>query len=199
MSYQVPSWVQEVFETDQDVLYLLDADLRIAECNAGWDKFAAENGGVGISRTEVRGRPIFDFIPEVLVRFYRNKFAEALRGGHWIGFDYECSTPDVFRQFHMALRSVEYSGLLVVNSYLANQRIPLASPDQVLADAAYLSPGGMITMCAHCRRTRRQDDSNTWDWVPRFLRYTGRKTSHGLCPRCTAYLYPDLNLPSQKR
>ena len=198
MSYQVPSWVQEVFETDQDVLYLLDADLRIAECNLGWDKFAAENGGVGISRAEVRGRQIFDFIPEVLVRFYQDKFSEALHAGHWIGFDYECSTPYVFRQFHMALRSVEHGGLLVVNSYLPNQRTPLTSPDKELADAAYLSPGGMITMCAHCRRTGRQDGSDTWDWVARFLRDTGRKTSHGLCPRCTAYLYPGLELSGRK-
>jgi hypothetical protein len=198
MGYQVPSWVQEVFETDHDVLYLLDADLRIAECNLGWDKFAAENGGVRISRAEVRGRPVFDFIPQVLVRFYQDKFAEALRVGHWIGFDYECSTPDVFRQFHMALRAVESSGLLVVNSYLPNQRAPLNATNQALADAAYVSPGGMLTMCAHCRRTRRQDGSNTWDWVSRFLRDTGRKTSHGLCPRCTSYLYPDLDLPSTK-
>jgi hypothetical protein len=198
MSYQVPSWIQEVFETEHDVLYLLDADLRIAECNLGWDKFAAENGGVGISRQEVRGRKIFDFIPDVLVQFYQHKFAEALRAGHWIGFDYECSTPDVFRQFHMALRSVESSGLLVVNSYLPNQRTPVSSANQGLADSAYLSPGGMITMCAHCRRTRRQDGSNEWDWVSRFLRETGRKTSHGLCPRCTAYLYPDLDLSKRK-
>jgi hypothetical protein len=199
MSYQVPSWVQEVFETDQDVLYLLDGDLCIAECNLGWDKFAAANGGVGISRKEVRGRSIFEFIPEVLTEFYEKKYTEARHAAHWIGFDYECSTPDVFRQFHMAMRSVEYSGLLVVNSYLPDQRTPLTSPNQALADTAYVSPGGMITMCAHCRRTRRQDDSNTWDWVSRFLRDTGRKTSHGLCPRCTSYLYPDLDLPTRKR
>ena len=87
MSYQVPSWVQEVFETDRDVLYLLDAKFRIMECNLGWDKFAAENGGVGISRAEVRGRNVFEFIPEVLERFYQDKYSEALRVEHWIGFD----------------------------------------------------------------------------------------------------------------
>ena len=198
MSYQVPGWVQEVFETDKDVLYLLDADLRIMECNLGWDKFAAENGGVGISRVEVLGRNIFEFIPEVLVRFYQDKYAEALRAGHWIGFDYECSTPDVFRQFHMALRVVENSGLLVVNSYLPNQRTPLTAPIEVMDDSLYVSSGGFIAMCAHCRRTRRQENTNTWDWISRFLRDTGRKVSHGLCPRCTAYLYPDLELPDRK-
>src|SRR5664279_4990656 len=155
MSYQVPSWVQEVFETDRDVLYLLDAKFRIMECNLGWDKFAAENGGVGISRAEVRGRNVFEFIPEVLERFYQDKYSEALRVEHWIGFDYECSTPDVFRQFHMALRKVEYSGLLVVNSYLPNQRTPSSLPNEVMDDSLYVSPGGLITMCAHCRRTRR--------------------------------------------
>ena len=174
------------------MLFLLDDEMRIAECNLGWDKFASANGGVGISRAEVRGRNIFEFIPDVLVRFYQGKYSEALRSGRWVGFDYECSTPDVFRLFHMGLRSIEQSGLLVVNSRLPEQRAPLVSPNEASADVAYLSPDGMITMCAHCRRTRRLDDANTWDWVPRFLRDTGRKVSHGLCPRCTAYLYPDL-------
>jgi len=191
MSVQIPSWVQELFETDEDVLFFLDADLRFTECNLGWDKFAAANGGVGISRAEVLGRNIFEFIPEVMVRFYQDKYFEALHSTHWIGFDYECSTPDVFRLFHMGLRSIGHSGLLVVNSYLPDQRTPLATPNKALADAAYVSSSGMITMCAHCRRTRRPDDPSTWDWVPRFLRGTGRKVTHGLCPRCTGYLYRD--------
>ena len=191
MSVRVPSWVQDVFETEQDVLYLLDEEMRIAECNLGWDKFASANSGVGISRVEVLGRNIFEFIPEVLVRFYQEKFAEALRSGRWVGFDYECSTPEVFRLFHMGLRSIEQAGLLVVNSLLPGQRSPFMTPTEVLADSAYFSVGGTITMCAHCRRTRRRDYTNTWDWVPRFLRQTGRKVSHGLCPRCTAYLYPE--------
>lgn len=192
MSLQLPSWVQELFETDEDVLFFLDRDLRIADCNVGWDKFAIANGGVGISREEIRGRNIYELIPEVLVQFYRDKYSEALRTRLWIGFDYECSTPEVPRLYHMALRSIESSGLLVVNSRLTSQRAPLDHSGEVLADEAYISPGGFITMCAHCRRTRRQYSPDAWDWVPRFLRDAGRKVSHGLCPRCKSYLYPDL-------
>jgi hypothetical protein len=191
MSLQLPSWVEELFETDEDVLFFLDRDLRIAQCNLGWDKFAAANGGIGISRTEIRGRNIFEFIPEVLVRFYRDKYSEALRADRWIGFDYECSTPEVFRLYHMGLRSIETSGLLVVNSHLAQHRSPSSPSPEASVDSAYISPGGSITMCAHCRRTQRLHAIDAWDWVPRFLRETGRKVSHGLCPRCTAYLYPD--------
>ncbi len=198
MSLRLPSWVEELFETDEDVLFFLDRELRIAQCNRGWDRFAAANGGVGISRMEIQGRNIFEFIPDALVRFYHDKYSEALRTGLWIGFDYECSTPDVFRLYHMALRAIETSGLLVVNSHLEGHRAPSSPAQESLADSSYSSPGGYITMCAHCRRTRRLESRDTWDWVPRFLRETGRKVTHGLCPRCIAYLYPDLELPSQE-
>ena len=198
MPYQVPSWIQEVFETDQDVLYLLDSEFRIAECNLGWDRFAAENGGVRISRSEVRGHSIFEYVPDVLVEFYKKRYAEALHAGHWIGFDYECSTPDVFRQFHMALRSIEASGLLVVNSYLPDQRTPLSPPTEALADSAYMSPGGFITICAHRRRTRRLGRIRHVGLGISFLAGHGTQGRHGLCLRCTAYLYPDLELPPRQ-
>jgi hypothetical protein len=192
MSVQVPSWMQEVFETAQDVLFLLDEDMCIAKCNPAWDEFAAANGGVGISGAAVEGRSIFEFIPDALVEFYEKKYNEARQAGRWVGFDYECSSPEEFRLFHMALRLVPPMGLLVVNSYLADQSARLPPTVSLPANAEYVSPGGVITMCAHCRRTRRRDDVDTWDWVSRHLRVTGLNVSHGLCPRCTAYLYPEL-------
>ena len=191
MDLLLPSWVRYILESEDDVVFVLNRTLHIDSCNPGWDKFSAANGGAGISRAEVHGRHIFDFIPDVLVTFYEQKYSEAFRSGHWIGFDYECSSPEEFRLFHMAMRSIENSALLVVNSYLPDQRSPLPTRAITVSDSAYASPNGIIIMCAHCRRTKRQHASDTWDWVPRFLRLSGRNVSPGLCPRCVAYLYPE--------
>lgn len=192
MAERFPSWVRVIVANEQDdIVYVLNPDLRIAECNSAWDRFAEANGGVGISREEVRGRYIFDCIPDVLVTFYERKYSEALRNRGWSGFDYECSSPEVFRLFHMAMHPVQKSGLLVVNSHLTNQPSPLPMRDAKMPESVYVSADGVITMCANCRRTRREERANVWDWVPRFLRETQRKISHGLCPTCVAYFYPE--------
>lgn len=191
MATRSPSWVSEILESRDDVVYLLDRKLHIEACNPGWDVFAGANDAVGISRAEVRERYIFDFIPDVLVSFYERKYNETLHSEHWIGFDYECSSPEVFRVFHMAMYPVENSGLLVVSSPLAKYRYRMLMHQSDLPDPVYLSPNGVVTMCAHCRKTRREKQAHVWDWVPRFLRKTERTISHGLCPTCVTYFYPE--------
>jgi hypothetical protein len=56
----------------------------------------------------------------------------------------------------------------------------------------YTTADGMIVMCAHCRCSRRADNSDHWDFVPAHLRLKPTVTliSHGLCPSCRAYFYP---------
>ena len=191
MSQQTPGWICNILKSEDETVYLLDHGYHIKDCNPAWDRFASANGGVGISQADVRGRFIFDFIPDVLVTFYERKYAAAFRGGKWIGFDYECSSPEVFRLFHMALRPIDNSNLLVVNSYLPNHRSPLLLKNQALPESSYVSPSGYITMCANCRRTQRQEQARIWDFVSRFLRETKRAICHGLCPKCVQYLYPE--------
>ena len=35
-------------------------------------------------------------------------------------------------------------------------------------------------MCMHCRRTRRTEEGDIWDWVPEFLAKPPDNVSHGL-------------------
>jgi hypothetical protein len=53
----------------------------------------------------------------------------------------------------------------------------------------YISTTGIAIMCANCRKTKRLDGDERWDWVPEMLRRDNFKVSHGLCPRCSGYLY----------
>jgi len=190
MNHLCQGWVHDILETEADVVCLLDPKLHIDRCNPGWDRFAAENGGTGVSSADVRGRYIFDFIPDVLVTFYEQKYSTALHSPGWTGFDYSCNSPEVFRVFHMSMHPVEGSYLLVVNSQLADQRSPLPARNSRVPESAYVSPDGVITMCAHCRRTRQEQQPRTWEWVPQFVRDPGRRASPGLCPMCVGYFYP---------
>ncbi|MCB2186134.1 MAG: PAS domain-containing protein [Deltaproteobacteria bacterium] len=48
-----------------------------------------------------------------------------------------------------------------------------------------------ITLCANCKKVR--DESGQWQMIESYIRrHTGVRFSHGLCPACSAELYPDL-------
>jgi len=188
---RVPSWVDHILTTEGEVICLLDSNLRIVECNRGWDKFASENGGIGVSGEEVREKSILDFTPQVLRRFYEFKYAEAWRlRGQWIGFDYDCSSAEKYRLFHMALHACNDSRLLVVNSQLRERVSPLPAHDRSTKDTSFRMADGRVTMCAHCRRSKRQDNPKTWDWVARFVAQPGPNVAHDLCAQCREYFYP---------
>jgi hypothetical protein len=102
-----PSWIMESDVWQQDVIYLLDDELRFVDCNPAWETFAADNGGRGISRQEVRGRLILDFVPDVLRKFYVHKYWFARRAEGQTHFDYDCSSPEKIRLFRMTMMAVD--------------------------------------------------------------------------------------------
>ena len=121
-----PSWITEAAAWNEDVIYLLDAELRFVDCNPAWDKFAADNGGRGISRAEVAGRLILDYVPDVLRTFYVHKYWFAKRSEGWTEFDYDCSSPEKIRLFRMAMKGIE-DALLVVNHLRLEEECEVAA------------------------------------------------------------------------
>ena len=181
---------RSVDETD-NVIYLLDADLQISYCNPAWDRFALENAGEKVVRDLVVGTDLRAFLPDSLQRFYDDVFAIA-RARRVLAFDYECSSPDLFRLFRMQVKWLpQYGGFAVVNAlrverdHLATAAVAYTPERFVYADSQ-----GIITMCCHCRKTQRQGVENTWDWVPEHLKRMPLTVSHGLCPVCADYFYP---------
>jgi hypothetical protein len=181
--------VIESLEDDRSVVYMLDADFRLAYCNKAWDEFAEHNGGAHLRRIEQVGRLVLDAIPEPLKAFYRSVFERSLAKQRPWEHSYECSSPECYREFHMQVLPLQAPPrLVVVNSLVverAHERIR-----QAPLTAAYRTPGGVIGMCMHCRRTRRNDEPDIWDWVPEFLATPPDNVSHGLCTTCFRYYYP---------
>ena len=183
-----PSWIMESDAWQQDVIYLLDDELRFVDCNPAWEVFAAANGGHGISCREIRGRLILDFVPDVLRRFYVHKYWFARRAEGWTHFDYDCSSPEKIRLFRMAMMAVD-DQLLVTNHLRIEESCEVMPPLTVEQTAAYVSPNGLVVMCANCRKTRRLGNETQWIWIPEMLQRDSFKVSHGLCPRCSDYLF----------
>ena len=175
-------------EASGDISCRLNSDLRIVYCNPAWDRFAlANNGGLALS-DRVLGSIIMDFIPPELIEFYRAAFASARDAV--VEFDYECSTPDLYRIFQMQILPVEEpKGYTVINALTVEEGMEGKRTALVLNPPEYLNEAGIITLCSHCRRSSRIDCSGQWDWVPANLKPALRNVSHGLCPICYEYFY----------
>lgn len=180
---------RSVLESSQDVIFVVNSDLRLTYCNPAWDKFALENDGEDATASCVLGTDLMRAIPLPLRDFYRGAFQRCRQQGLAFELDYECSSAKMYRLLHMSIFPLKRSNeLAVVNS----TRVELAqAADQPpsLPAKTYLGGHGTIAMCCHCRRTRRQDGTNVWDWVPAYLETRKWKISHGMCPVCVSYFY----------
>lgn len=182
-----------LLESDPAVIYGLEPDFRIFYCNPAWDRFAAKNGGRNVDSEAARGVSVLDVTPEALRSFYEDAYLTVqLQRKPW-EHDFECSSPEMYRAFRMRVFPLRASALLVENSLLI-ERLHGADREAVAANAAqYVDENGILTMCCHCRRTRRlasEKPFETWDWVPEFIVNAPGSVSHGLCRMCYAYFYP---------
>lgn len=181
-------------ERHAGTIYALNPEFRLAYFNPYWLRFVRENQAADyLLSPGCLGLEIMAVIPEVLQPFYRSIYQavtlETKQATQPFQFEYECSSPQVFRKFLMTLYPME-GGLLVVNSlvveepYAATGR-PIEKPDFKI----YLAANGMIYQCSHCRRFQHQADPARWDWVPEWVAKMPAGISHTICNTCFGYFY----------
>ena len=185
---------RDTLERSKDVVFIVDSELRITYCNPAWDEFALANSGEEVVGARVLGTDLMRVIPESLRDFYSEVLQHCRQRHLTFDLDYECSSAELYRLLHMTILPLKRSGELAFVNATRVERIhgaecPASSPTDT-----YFSAHGLITVCCHCRRTRRQDASDLWDWVPAFLQPAFLQTrrweiSHGMCPVCVSYFY----------
>jgi hypothetical protein len=177
-------------EASRDVVCQLDDALRITYCNPAWDRFALANNGELATADRVIGSVIIGFAPPELIEFYTAAFASARDA--IVEFDYECSSPDLYRSFQMQILPIEQpQGYTLINALNVEESME-GRRSALVRGPEYLTDAGIITVCSHCRRSRRVDVSDQWDWVPSNLKPAQRNVSHGICPICHAYFYGNI-------
>jgi PAS domain-containing protein len=143
-----------VVEADTSVIFCLDPNLTITYCNPAWDRFAKENGGSELYRPSVIGRSILEFIGGPQRDYYARTYKRLLAVAEPWDHEYECSSKEVYRRFHLrAVPIKKRAGLLVINSLRVerpHQLVPCEPLEEVYRDST-----GLIIMCGSCRRTRR--------------------------------------------
>ncbi len=194
MSVIVTPALREQLQQSGNVSCVVDEGLRLVYCNPAWDQFALANDGDAALASRVLGRNVLDVVPQPLKRLYDQLFGVARDTRQMWPLDYECSSPDVYRLFRMEIRPIQSGTGFVLVHALRVEHPHDTDRKRFSADAdRYANTQGVITMCAHCRKTRRVADLEIWDWVPEYLNPGTMRTriTHGLCGSCLAYFYPN--------
>lgn len=173
----------DALDADPATIYGMWPDLRIAFANATYVKNAAG----GCARWGL-GAQSMDAVDALLVPFHRDLAGRALGTGEVQVHRYECPTPQLRRQFELRLHPLGRSeGLLAVHSLVSSEEWPATDATR----SAYVDDEDIVMVCMHCRRARHRV-LEQWDMVPEFLRGGDvPAVSHGLCPLCFAYHYPE--------
>jgi len=181
-------------QADRSVICIVDADSRIVFCNWAWDRFAFQNGGLALSHLFILGTSVLDVTPAPLRPFYENAYITARKSGVAWDHDFECSSSDKFRLFHMRVLPIGGPYLCIENSLRVERRHESETAEADLLVARYVDENGLTVMCCHCRRTRqaRNIGSPKWHWIPGFLDSPPRNVSHGLCDICLRFFYPEI-------
>ncbi|MCE9553273.1 MAG: hypothetical protein K8T91_07835 [Planctomycetes bacterium] len=186
----------EALDQHASAAYGLWPDLRLAYFNPSWFAFAAANDGEpDISSRWPLGASIADLPAPPLSNFYRILFGRCLATNSRREFEYDCSSADVDRRFHMVIRPLgKAAGLLIINTLrLEHPHDESLRPKHDAIEQQYRDRNGIIRMCMNCRGINRLSNPAAWDWVPAWVRVLPDNVSHGLCPVCASFYMAQLN------
>jgi hypothetical protein len=192
-----PRFRLEDLDQEPASVFGLWPDGTIAYTNPAWRAFASANEGQpAVEREWGLGARYLDAITDALRPFYEDLLARAPDAGtslHPAFHQYECSSATVFRRFGMQVYALDgRAGFIIVNSLLVEApHDDAVRPPHAADPASYVNARGIIVQCSHCRRVQHAVHPTRWDWVPGWVDRSPAATSHGICPVCFEYYYPD--------
>jgi len=188
----------DAWERSENVTYAINREYQILYVNPAWFRFSRENGGEPcVSRHWSVGARLLDGIARPLVPYVRRLYSECIEACRPDGFDFECSGAHVYRRYRQSLYPVDPEILILVNSLIEERPFEAGErPPHEPDPGRYLQESGVIVQCCHCRRVERVGAAEAWDWVPAWVERSPAETSHGLCPICLEYFYPEQDEPA---
>jgi hypothetical protein len=156
--------------------------------NRAWRRFAEENGAPGLARELGEGRNYFDGIAGPLRAWMKEKVSACVEQGRELELDYECSSAEKFRLFHLKVSPLPGDGLLLSHS-LRIERPHDRSATETPLRGTYERDDGLMRSCSYCRRFETRDRT-AWHWIPSWVARIPEGVSHGLCPVCETVYFP---------
>jgi len=169
--------------------YGLWHDFTLAYLSPGYFQFAAANGGEPeISQRWGLGSNVLDAVDRPLRQFFHQGYQRSLDERRPWEHCYECSSAERFRWLHMITYPLEDAqGLLAIHSLRVSRPHRADHARQPANPQWYVDPAGLFHQCSYCRRMRRNDRPEVWEWVEAWVRKSPEATSHGICEACYGF------------
>ncbi len=176
------------------VSYRIDASDRIVEASDSWDVFAAENKAPRLTRKEVVGRFLWDFIEGSDTRhLFRLMLSKARASLSSMRIPFRCDSPEARRFMEMEIRPRPDCSIDFVCATLKTEaRTPVAFIDPDVDRS-----NEWRTICSWCKRIKMPGG----EWAEleegiRRLDLFGTKRpprmSHGICPEDQEMAYREM-------
>ena len=170
------------------ITYTVDANDILVDIGGDWDEFARENEGLGLTRDNVLGTPLFTFIQGAeVVTIYKALFAKARREQRPLSFTFRCDAPSCRRTMKIEIAPLTDQAIAVQTDLIESH-----GRDAVrLLDTGAVRTHEFLTMCCVCGDVK----SANGQWVAieeesarlRLLERTAvPQLSHAYCPKCLA-------------
>jgi hypothetical protein len=183
-----PGWsdVIAALEGETGSAYILAPDLSLLHVNTAWQTFARDNGAPWLAEGWHSFGPVVRGLPSPLQQFFETRLGRALSRNCAWSHTYECSSPDVYRRFHMRARAGPAGeALVVVHSLVIESRLASGGPGSLVGQ--FTDGRGLIVRCAACGRTKRPGQPYLWEWVPSLDAEANIST--GICAICSVQEY----------
>lgn len=175
------------FERSHNTVLVLWPDLSIAYVNPAWVRFALENDGEpAISNSWSVGACVLDAIVPPVRSFFEDHYRRCLRERRAWDFEYECSSADRFRVFHLCVTPTRDAEALIA-SHSPRIDFDCVRDESPPIPTNYLQADGALRQCCECRRFQRTPPAHQWDWVPTWIRCRPPHVRLILCPTCGSF------------
>ena len=172
--------------SEGDFGYDVNARNQVIALSDDWASLAKSGSASGLTRDEIVGRSIRDFISGKETRYlYEFLFEKVRTRGQAVEFSFRCDSPNCRRFMSLALSPLDQGSLRLAGRTL---RLEYRTAVQLL-DRAAARPKNFLTICSWCKGIRLSP--NRWVEVEVALRELGLfqesllpSLTHGICTHC---------------
>lgn len=182
-----PRFSVEELEQSPSTIVVVDRLGQILWVNAAWWRFAEENGGAVEAWVP---RCYYDGITQPLRDYYREAFADALETATVFTQEYDCSSVETHRLYHLRALPIDRSWLILEHSLRISRSLdehPEGEREEALIET-YRTEAGLILQCGNCRRVKHPD-SQAWNFVSALVAKVDARTSHCICTSCIGFYW----------
>ncbi len=176
-----PQFTEEILDASASSIAVIDARSSVLWVNRRWREVGIRHG-----LETAPGTPYFGGTSGPLLSLLEAAFANAFSMGAVYELEYECSSPEDRRRFH--LRALPVNGEAHVLDHALVAVEPIDEESHPPLEEHYLRATATILQCSNCRRVHHSK-TDAWHWVPAWVRRSHARTSHGICPGCMRFYY----------